>query len=213
MEILTILGSIASILSACFALWAAIRSGKLIQFLKGEDPEKWDMREELGKLNHVKEKFWGLLERAYADYRKHNPTISESIQDFLNIVKIPQELLNATDLRHVEIMGNSDQRTMDDFVRKIYPFDKNTRLSKKEDSIFLDQNDFEEFNRARSDLSEFWDRWTKKRSLKKIKEEYSGEKNLIAALSWLDYAHRTFVNEPNKLKEKMYELGHLFFQK
>ena len=47
----------------------------------------------------------------------------------------------------------------------------------------------------------------------KIKEEYSGEKNLIAALSWLDYAHRTFVNEPNKLKEKMYELAHLLFEK
>lgn len=174
--------------------------------------EKWEMREEYGRLNDEKRKFWIKLESAYTNYSRHNENIPQSIKVFLNIVKIPQELLNATDLRTVEILGNSDQRKMDDFVRKIYPFDRNKHLSKKEDSI-LESNDFEELNKARSALSEFWDRWTKKRNLKKIKEEYSGERDLIVALSWLDYAHRTFVNEPNKLKEKMYELAHLLFQK
>lgn len=209
-EALYVVGAISSILTAAFSLFAMIRSGKLLQFIKAEDPEKWNMREEYSKFNHMKRQFWILLNKAYTKYRMEDETIPESIQVFLNIVKIPEELLKAKDLRNVEITGSTDQRKMDDFVRKIYPFDRNAKLSNKEGSI-LDSEDFEKFNGYRSDLADFWDRWTKKRSIHKVKEEYYGDKDLLVALSWLDYAHRTFVNESDKLKENMYKLANSLF--
>jgi len=175
-----------------YALWR-YRSGELQK-----------MREEYSHRGIPDRKeFWQCIDRAYLKFRPRRSTLPQSIKDLIDAAGPPPGIEKCRNVREWELHGGTlEQRELWRFTTSIYPTPKPQELPLGD-----------AFDLARSNLGDFWERWSKRFRRLTLANLYSKERQSLLLLSWLDPAHRRSVGEDHKGKQTMYRLASYLYRK
>jgi len=160
------------------------------------------------KLIKFSRDFWEPLKSAYQEFRsKDKDYLPNEIEVLIERAEYPQGLHPKSDPSSYNInQGTSSQSDLWDFCLKVYPKHVNDDRDLITESII--KPDYQElFFKARSELGGFFDSITYEIGVKGMLKHFSGHKNLLTILTYLDIVHRIRrATEKNRGKEHLYKL-------
>ncbi|MEE9300409.1 MAG: hypothetical protein V3V17_04715 [Alphaproteobacteria bacterium] len=176
--------------------------------------------DEYARLAPTRERFWQLLEEAYAVWQEQDRSIPETLDELIDAVRFPeglplpegQSLMTWVDEVPPYWIGPTAKLWL--LASYIYPWQRDPHAPTVE-SPLMDRATHREFHTARRQLAKFWDRCGREilvqRSIpaKTVEAYIPREVRLIKMLTYLECAlvHRTLDGGPGR--QWMFALGPL----